>query len=111
MSNILWKCGVFSTVLFSYFVIKLEMSNLVKFPNLSRKIVAVGRNYAEHAAELGNAVPSKPLLFMKVRQEKPLSKGDEHLARPDLFPASFLLYNGGREDRNSSWLSGASPRD
>ena len=41
------------------------MSNLVKFPSLSRKIVAVGRNYAEHAAELGNAVPSKPLLFMK----------------------------------------------
>ena len=43
------------------------MSNLVKFPSLSRKIVAVGRNYAEHAAELGNAVPSKPLLFMKVK--------------------------------------------
>ena len=43
------------------------MSNLVMFPSLSRKIVAVGRNYAEHAAELGNAVPSKPLLFMKVR--------------------------------------------
>ena len=43
------------------------MSNLVKFPSLSKKIVAVGRNYAEHAKELGNAVPSKPLLFMKVR--------------------------------------------
>jgi len=29
------------------------------------KIVCVGRNYAEHAAELGNAVPPEPLLFLK----------------------------------------------
>ena len=29
------------------------------------KIVGVGRNYAEHAAELGNAVPTEPLLFLK----------------------------------------------
>jgi 2-keto-4-pentenoate hydratase/2-oxohepta-3-ene-1,7-dioic acid hydratase (catechol pathway) len=29
------------------------------------KIVCVGRNYAEHAAELGNAVPTAPLLFLK----------------------------------------------
>jgi 2-keto-4-pentenoate hydratase/2-oxohepta-3-ene-1,7-dioic acid hydratase in catechol pathway len=29
------------------------------------KIVAVGRNYAEHAAELGNVVPGEPLLFFK----------------------------------------------
>src|SRR5271167_3152656 len=29
------------------------------------KIVCVGRNYREHAAELGNAVPSEPLLFFK----------------------------------------------
>lgn len=29
------------------------------------KILAIGRNYAEHAAELGNAVPEEPLLFMK----------------------------------------------
>jgi 2-keto-4-pentenoate hydratase/2-oxohepta-3-ene-1,7-dioic acid hydratase in catechol pathway len=29
------------------------------------KIVAVGRNYAEHAAEFGNIVPSEPLLFFK----------------------------------------------
>ena len=42
-----------------------SMSNLTRFTQLSRKVVAVGRNYAEHAAELGNAVPSKPLLFMK----------------------------------------------
>jgi 2-keto-4-pentenoate hydratase/2-oxohepta-3-ene-1,7-dioic acid hydratase in catechol pathway len=29
------------------------------------KIVCVGRNYAEHAAELGNDVPKEPLLFLK----------------------------------------------
>jgi 2-keto-4-pentenoate hydratase/2-oxohepta-3-ene-1,7-dioic acid hydratase in catechol pathway len=29
------------------------------------KIVCVGRNYREHAAELGNAIPTEPLLFFK----------------------------------------------
>lgn len=29
------------------------------------KIVCVGRNYREHAKELGNAVPAEPLLFLK----------------------------------------------
>ncbi|GAA1830780.1 fumarylacetoacetate hydrolase family protein [Microlunatus capsulatus] len=29
------------------------------------KVVAVGRNYAAHAAELGNAVPTTPLTFFK----------------------------------------------
>jgi len=29
------------------------------------KIVAVGRNYVDHAAELGHPVPSRPLLFLK----------------------------------------------
>ncbi|MFC4258266.1 fumarylacetoacetate hydrolase family protein [Marinobacter lacisalsi] len=29
------------------------------------KVVCVGRNYAEHAAELNNPIPDQPLLFMK----------------------------------------------
>ena len=29
------------------------------------KVVAFGRNYAEHAAELGNEVPGEPLMFLK----------------------------------------------
>ena len=29
------------------------------------KIVAIGRNYAEHAKELGNVVPEEPLFFLK----------------------------------------------
>lgn len=30
-----------------------------------KKIVAIGRNYAEHAKELGNAVPQEPFFFLK----------------------------------------------
>jgi len=29
------------------------------------KIVCIGRNYAAHAAELGNDVPKEPLMFLK----------------------------------------------
>ena|SRR5215469_16350997 len=34
-------------------------------PVLPSKIVAIGRNYAEHARELGNEVPAEPLIFLK----------------------------------------------
>ena len=34
-------------------------------PVLPSKIVAIGRNYAEHAKELGNEVPAEPLIFLK----------------------------------------------
>ena len=34
-------------------------------PCAPTKIVCVGRNYAEHAKELGNEVPQEPLLFLK----------------------------------------------
>ena len=34
-------------------------------PCAPSKVIAVGRNYAQHAAELGNAIPKEPLLFMK----------------------------------------------
>jgi 2-keto-4-pentenoate hydratase/2-oxohepta-3-ene-1,7-dioic acid hydratase in catechol pathway len=34
-------------------------------PIFSSKVVCVGRNYAEHAAELGNEVPKEPLIFLK----------------------------------------------
>src|SRR6266852_5714013 len=29
------------------------------------KIVCIGRNYAAHAAEMGNEVPKEPLMFLK----------------------------------------------
>ena len=42
---------------------------LESFPLLApikpSKIVCVGRNYREHAAELGNEVPKQPLIFLK----------------------------------------------
>lgn len=34
-------------------------------PVAPSKIVCVGRNYREHAAELGNKIPDEPLLFLK----------------------------------------------
>ncbi|HKQ52664.1 MAG TPA: fumarylacetoacetate hydrolase family protein [Pyrinomonadaceae bacterium] len=34
-------------------------------PVTPSKIVCVGRNYVEHAAELGNPMPTEPLLFLK----------------------------------------------
>jgi 2-keto-4-pentenoate hydratase/2-oxohepta-3-ene-1,7-dioic acid hydratase in catechol pathway len=34
-------------------------------PILPSKVVAVGRNYADHAAELGNELPTSPIIFMK----------------------------------------------
>jgi len=34
-------------------------------PVAPRKIVCIGRNYKDHAAELGNDVPKEPLLFLK----------------------------------------------
>ncbi|MCS6825739.1 MAG: fumarylacetoacetate hydrolase family protein, partial [Caldilinea sp.] len=34
-------------------------------PVTPSKIACVGRNYAEHAAELGNEVPPEPLIFLK----------------------------------------------
>ena len=44
----------------------IELEEVRFLPPVSpSKIVCVGRNYAEHAAELGNEVPSEPLLFLK----------------------------------------------
>jgi len=42
----------------------LSGANLLS-PVTPSKIVCVGRNYREHAAELGNQPPSEPLLFFK----------------------------------------------
>ncbi|MGO1461412.1 MAG: fumarylacetoacetate hydrolase family protein [Marinobacter sp.] len=46
------------------------------------KIVCVGRNYAEHAKELDNPVPSEPLLFIKP------ATSAVHVTRPLESPAS-----------------------
>lgn len=41
------------------------MSAIRNFIKEGRKIVAIGRNYSEHAKELGNAVPTSPFFFLK----------------------------------------------
>lgn len=45
---------------------KLALEEAALLPPVQpSKIVCVGRNYREHAAELGNEVPAEPLLFFK----------------------------------------------
>ncbi|XP_057957886.1 probable acylpyruvase FAHD1, mitochondrial [Malania oleifera] len=56
-----------------------------KLLSIGTKIVAVGRNYAAHAKELGNAVPKEPVLFLK--------------------PTSSYLANGGTIEVPHPWES------
>ncbi|KAG0341502.1 hypothetical protein BG004_006010, partial [Podila humilis] len=39
--------------------------SLHDFITTGRTIIAIGRNYSEHAKELGNAVPTSPFFFLK----------------------------------------------
>jgi 2-keto-4-pentenoate hydratase/2-oxohepta-3-ene-1,7-dioic acid hydratase in catechol pathway len=57
--------------------------NTIKFlpPVVPSKIVCVGRNYAEHAVELGNEVPKEPLLFLKAPSAV-VTDGDSILLPP-----------------------------
>lgn len=53
------------------------------------KVVCVGRNYAAHARELGNDVPTMPILFMKpassvVHISRTNSSADNVIVRPDV---------------------------
>ncbi len=44
---------------------KLQGAPKTMYPYRPPKILCVGRNYPEHAAELGNELPKKPLIFSK----------------------------------------------
>jgi len=46
-------------------IAQLEREHRLLVPVTPSKIVCVGRNYRDHAAELGNDVPTEPLLFLK----------------------------------------------
>src|SRR5215813_12143730 len=46
------------------------------------KIVCVGRNYREHAAELGNEVPAEPVIFLKPPSS--LLASGQNIRRPKL---------------------------
>ena len=44
-----------------------------------QNIWAVGRNYAEHAKELGNSIPTEPLIFLKAGSCATFSAKELHL--------------------------------
>lgn len=71
-------------------------------PVVPSKIVCVGRNYADHAKELGNEAPSEPILFLK--PPSALLAPDGTIVRP---PQSQLVHHEaelaiviGREAKN-----------
>ena len=49
------------------------------------KVVCVGRNYAAHAEELGNEVPSSPILFMKPASSVVSIRSDVVRPNPEMF--------------------------
>lgn len=49
---------------FDFEPIPMSAANLLQ-PVTPSKIICVGRNYRDHARELGNEVPTEPLLFFK----------------------------------------------
>lgn len=70
------------------------------------KIVCIGRNYADHAAELGNAVPSEPLFFFK--PESAVLHKDHPFAIPEWtgdchFEVELIV----RMDRAAKWIDEA----
>src|SRR6266498_4279699 len=55
----------------------IHLANVRLLPPVTpSKIVCVGRNYLEHAAELGNKMPEEPLLFLKAPSSI-IGHGDE----------------------------------
>jgi 2-keto-4-pentenoate hydratase/2-oxohepta-3-ene-1,7-dioic acid hydratase in catechol pathway len=43
-------------------------------PVLPTKIIGIGRNYTEHAKEMGNPLPEEPLIFLKPPTAAKVSK-------------------------------------
>jgi 2-keto-4-pentenoate hydratase/2-oxohepta-3-ene-1,7-dioic acid hydratase in catechol pathway len=50
-------------------------------PVLPSKVVAIGKNYASHAAEMGGEVPEQPLIFLKPSTSV-IASGDEIASPP-----------------------------
>ena len=57
-------------------------------PVFPSKIVCVGRNYADHAKELGNDVPTEPLIFLKP-QSSLITEGDNIVYPPQSSRVDF----------------------
>jgi 2-keto-4-pentenoate hydratase/2-oxohepta-3-ene-1,7-dioic acid hydratase in catechol pathway len=58
-------------------------SSTLLYPVEASKIICVGRNYSEHAKELGNEVPTEPLIFFKPPSS--LISPGEKIVRPKRF--------------------------
>ncbi|KAJ1673958.1 Acylpyruvase fahd1, mitochondrial [Spiromyces aspiralis] len=57
------------------------------FVQTGRKIIAIGRNFSEHAKELGNAVPASPFFFLKPTSSYVTSPGKIEI------PASCIVHH------------------
>ena len=60
---------------------KFEWLNAGEIALVPAKAVCIGRNYREHAAELNNAVPDSPMLFIKPSSSFVAFKGQIPLAQ------------------------------
>ena len=74
------------------------------------KVVAVGRNYRDHAAELGNEIPTEPMLFLKPNTSV-IGPGDAIMLPPQSSQVDFegeLAVVIGRIAKNVSEADAAS---
>lgn len=63
-------------------------------PSAIGKVVCVGRNYAAHAAELGNDIPTRPILFIKpassvVSLDTPIMSSVSDSRRGNSYPVHY----------------------
>jgi 2-keto-4-pentenoate hydratase/2-oxohepta-3-ene-1,7-dioic acid hydratase in catechol pathway len=77
------------------------------------RIFCIGRNYAQHAKELGNAVPDAPVVFMKPPESLVPPGGTVRFPRHgrELHHEVELVFRVGREARDVSPAEGAACLD
>ncbi len=83
--------------------IKLEEVEIIRPISNPPKIICLGRNYAEHAAETGSQLPSEPVIFMKPRTS--LNDPFSDVLVPDDYTSevdyegeiAFVVKRGGRK--------------
>jgi 2-keto-4-pentenoate hydratase/2-oxohepta-3-ene-1,7-dioic acid hydratase in catechol pathway len=81
-------------------------------PSLPRpsKIVCVGRNYVAHAAELGNEVPTEPLIFLKPPSAL-IGAGEPIVLPPGVGEVHYEGEIGILIGKRASWVDEASALD